>query len=212
MEKHSTMKKRAGTVTGKAVRTSVARSSKDGRFMEFDAYEAGRGAVVAKATLKTSVKKGQYYLEHYGIRFVGSGRVVLADDDSFERVNLIRCGVPAGIVASIAQTMDITKERFCDILRFPRSSVDRKIQQGTTLTPEQSERIMGIQLLIRQVETMVTESGNPQGFDPAHWTGQWLERPNPALGGAMPSDFLDTIEGQGIVSRLLAQSVSGAYA
>ena len=59
---------------------------------------------------------------------------------------------------------------------------------------------------------MVAQSGDPAGFDPDRWVGEWLERPLPALGGAAPGEFMDTMEGQYLVSRLLAQSQSGAYA
>lgn len=66
-------------------------------------------------------------------------------------------------------------------------------------------------LLIDQVKRMVAESGNPQGFDAAKWLGEWLDQPNSALGGEMPSMYLGTAAGQEIVSRLLAQMQSGAY-
>ena len=36
--------------------------------------------------------------------------------------------------------------------------------------------------------------------------------PSPALGGDKPADYMDTIEGQRIVSNLLAMMQSGAYA
>jgi len=37
--------------------------------------------------------------------------------------------------------------------------------------------------LIGQVQAMVEQSGNPEGFDAAHWLGAWLDEPLPALGG-----------------------------
>ena len=59
---------------------------------------------------------------------------------------------------------------------------------------------------------MVEESGDPQGFDAAAWLSTWIEEPLPALGGARPVDIMDTMEGQALVSTLLAQIQSGAYA
>lgn len=58
---------------------------------------------------------------------------------------------------------------------------------------------------------MVEESGSPQGFDSEAWVGEWIERSVPALGGK-PIDFLVTKEGIELVSRLLAQAQSGAFA
>lgn len=130
----------------------------------------------------------------------------------FERVRLIREGVPAADLELIARKMDIPKERLYQTLSLHRSSVDRKIRNNDVLSPEQSERVIGLERLIGQAAVMVEQSGNPEGFDPDRWIGDWLERPNPALDGAKPVDFMDTMEGREIVSTLLAQSQSGAYA
>jgi putative toxin-antitoxin system antitoxin component (TIGR02293 family) len=129
-----------------------------------------------------------------------------------ERVQMIRQGVPAAVVEKIVRRMDIPKERLYATLRLPRSTVDRKIRNNDTLSAEHSERVIGLERLIGQVEAMVEQSGNPQGFDANRWLGDWLERPLPALGGAKPADFMDTMEGQELIARLLAQSQSGAYA
>jgi len=129
-----------------------------------------------------------------------------------ERVEMIRRGVPATVLQQIVRKMDIPKERLYATLRLPRSTIDRKIRNNGTLSAEHSERVIGLERLIGQVEAMVAQSGNPQGFDANRWVGEWLERPLPALGGAKPADFMDTMEGQELVARLLAQSQSGAYA
>ena len=47
---------------------------------------------------------------------------------------------------------------------------------------------------------------------PSGRTAQWLEEINPALGGKAPGEFLDTADGRELVSRLIAQMQSGAYA
>lgn len=129
-----------------------------------------------------------------------------------ERVKMIREGVPAALLEAMVRDMGISKERLFSTLRLPRATVDRKIRNNATLSAEQSERVIGLERLIGQVEAMVTESGEAAGFDAARWVGAWLERSVPALDGLKPADFMDTMEGQEIVSRLLAQSQSGAYA
>jgi putative toxin-antitoxin system antitoxin component (TIGR02293 family) len=125
---------------------------------------------------------------------------------------MIREGVPAALLEAMVRDMGISKERLFSTLRLPRATVDRKIRNNATLSAEQSERVIGLERLIGQVEAMVTESGEAAGFDAARWVGAWLERSVPALDGLKPADFMDTMEGQEIVSRLLAQSQSGAYA
>jgi len=68
-----------------------------------------------------------------------------------------------------------------------------------------------VQALIKQVQTMVRESGDPHGFDAEKCVRQWIDWPIPALGGKTPSSYMVTVEGQRLVSNLLARSQSGAY-
>ena len=39
-----------------------------------------------------------------------------------------------------------------------------------------------------------------QGFDAARWLGQWLDRPQPSLGGRRPAELIDTPTGIEVVS------------
>jgi len=129
----------------------------------------------------------------------------------FERIEMIRRGVPATTLNDIVRKMDVSKDSLYVTLRFPASTMDRKIRQNDTLSSEHTERLLGLERLIGQVEVMLIESGHDKKFDASRWVGAWLERPIPALGGSKPADYMDTIEGQEFISRLLAQSQSGAY-
>lgn len=129
-----------------------------------------------------------------------------------ERVAIIRQGVPANILVQIGRAMDMSNDLLFSTLALPRSTVVRKIQNNETLSAEQSERVVGLERLVGQVEAMVKQSGNPEGFDAGRWVGGWLQRPLPALGGKKPAELMDTMEGQNLVARFLAQSQSGAYA
>jgi putative toxin-antitoxin system antitoxin component (TIGR02293 family) len=128
------------------------------------------------------------------------------------RIDAIKRGVTALSVAQIAVTMDMPKDNLWSLLRLPRSTMCRKEKHEEALSPEESERVLGIAAIIGQVEAMVCESGNPKGFDAAKWVSNWLDTPVPALGGKRPAEYLDTVEGQKLVSRILAMSQSGAYA
>lgn len=129
-----------------------------------------------------------------------------------ERVMIIRQGVPANILVQIGRAMDMSNDLLFSTLALPRSTVVRKIQNNEVLSAEQSERVVGLERLVGQVEAMVKQSGNAEGFDAGRWVGDWLQRPLPALGGKKPAEFMDTMEGQNLVARFLAQSQSGAYA
>ena len=80
------------------------------------------------------------------------------------------------------------------------------------MSADEGERALGLARLIGQVTHVVQESGNPEGFDAATWTADWLEQPNPALGGKAPGQYMDTADGRELVSSLIARMQSGAYA
>jgi len=174
-----------------------------------------RGATKSKAPLMAATPMATYdYRPDFApdISAYVSAYVSLFQATPEDRVKMIRKGVKADALVNTSRVMGISRERLFATLNFPAGTVKRKIAQDELLSPDQSERIIGLQKLIGQVETMVTESGNPQGFDPARWIANWLETPSPALGGDKPADYMDTIEGQRIVANLLAMMQSGAYA
>jgi putative toxin-antitoxin system antitoxin component (TIGR02293 family) len=129
-----------------------------------------------------------------------------------ERIDAIKLGVPAAHVGELARLMHISKDALIDTLRMSRATVNRWARAHKSLPPDESERVLGVEYLIGQVENMVKESGDATGFDAAQWVSGWLHAPLPALGGRLPATYLDTIEGQKLVSRLLAMTQSGAYA
>lgn len=89
----------------------------------------------------------------------------------------------------------------------------RRISEGDGKSG-QAEREVALRLtrLIDQVEQIVRKSGDPEGFDVEQWVAQFLDAPSPALGGRPPRDFMGTSEGRSVVSTLVAQMQSGAYA
>lgn len=128
------------------------------------------------------------------------------------RIDLIKEGLPAIEFDILASKMDVAKDVLIDILGFSRTTINRKIRDIKPLARDESERLLGMQSLIGQVERMVRESGNPAGFDAAIWISNWLQRPQPILRGNTPASYMDTVEGQKLISALLAQVQSGAYA
>lgn len=128
-----------------------------------------------------------------------------------ERIEAIRHGLPAALFTQTVKDMDTRNENLSAILRLPRATIGRKLQENGLLSSDMSERLLGLRKLIGQVEVMVQQSGVPEGFSAAKWVAGWLEEPSPALGGTRPADFMDTVEGQELVSRVVARMQSGAY-
>lgn len=129
-----------------------------------------------------------------------------------DRIKLIRNGVPANYVVYISKSMGITRENLFNALGLPRSTIERKVTNNQALPPEQGERVIGMAKLVGQVQVMVEQSGNSIGFDAAEWLAHWMDAPLPALGGDTPASYMDTIEGQELISGLIAKMQSGAYA
>ena len=129
-----------------------------------------------------------------------------------ERINVVREGVPATVLSILADDMHITRDQLYLWAGIPRATANRKIRLSAALSQDESERVLGVARLIGQVEQIVTESGTPEGFDPATWTAAWLAQPAAALGGKSPGEFMDTADGRALVSGLISQMQSGAYA
>ncbi len=132
--------------------------------------------------------------------------------DPMERIHIVKHGIPARTVEALAKRMAVPNERLVAILGLSRATVDRKARDNKPLSTDESARVLGLARLVGQVQEMVAESGDPAGFDAASWVARWLQRPLPALGGKLPADFMDTADGQSLVSTMVARMQTGAYA
>jgi putative toxin-antitoxin system antitoxin component (TIGR02293 family) len=140
------------------------------------------------------------------------GYQVLADFSRADRIDVVRQGVPARLLVTLADDMDVPRERLYGWLGMARATANRKVKADEALSQDDSERALGLARLIGQVETLVAESGNTEGFDAPRWTAHWLQQPSAALGGKTPGEYMDTVDGRSLVASLVAQMQSGAYA
>ena len=138
--------------------------------------------------------------------------LAVSQSNPMDRIELVKAGLPAGVLVTLASSMGVPRDQVFRWVGIPRATANRKIKAGERLNQDESERVLGLIKLIGQVERIVSESGDPKGFHPAQWTARWLAIPLPALGGRLPGDFMDTFEGRTLVSGLMAQIQSGAYA
>ena len=129
------------------------------------------------------------------------------------RIQAIKRGLPAAQAKIILSGLDLTTGSTMRALKLSPATVNRKAKLQQALASDESERVIGLAKLVGQVESMVAESGSDElKFDAKAWLSRWLNQPVPALGGQKPIDLLDTMEGQGLVSDVLAMMQSGAYA
>lgn len=132
-----------------------------------------------------------------------------------ERVALLRAGVPAALIPLLVEAMGISREQLYETVGLARSTGDRKLKKGQSLDVGQAEALLETARLIGQLQRMLEESGDPdlpENFSAARWLAGWLYDPLPSLGGRAPAELMDTAEGRSVVSRLLLQMQTGAYA
>lgn len=148
-----------------------------------------------------------------GVAFHGLSEFSLLYRNGRDRhVRTIRTGVPATYIKDLGGRLKLQQKELLNALNISQATMSRKAASDVALSSSDSERVLGVAKLIGQVETMMAESSDVRDFDAAEWVGRWLTRPARALGGVKPIDYLDTIEGQGLLSDLLAKQQSGAYA
>ncbi len=131
----------------------------------------------------------------------------------FERVELERNGVPGVIIKDLSRRMDISSTRIYQILGLPKATAEKKAASGRLIAGSGGHAAIGMARLIAMAAAIGANSTAPEArqFDAAKWLGQWIERPQPSLGGRKPADLLDTPTGVEIVARVLGASESGAY-
>jgi len=162
---------------------------------------------IAKKAATKSAHKNSLGVSHLDLSFAHIYQV-----EPIDRIKLIRNGIPARFINVISDSMGITKDTLFKFLNLPKSTMDKKSVANQILPIDQGERLIGMAKLVGQVESIVSESGNPEGFNAAKWVASWLEKPSPAFGGEKPSIYLDTISGQEMIADLLAKIQTGAYA
>lgn len=137
--------------------------------------------------------------------------LVIYEASAHERVKILKRGIKASVAKRIVADLGMPAALTYEALNVPASTINRKAKTGAVLRSDEGERILGLAKLVGQVESLVQGVDGAEGFDSRAWTSRWLREPVPALGGVAPLDFMDTMEGQALVSDTLARVQSGAY-
>ncbi|HWH40640.1 MAG TPA: antitoxin Xre/MbcA/ParS toxin-binding domain-containing protein [Usitatibacter sp.] len=132
---------------------------------------------------------------------------------SLDLVQMEREGVPGALIKNIGLRINVPMQRLYDMLGAPKATMERKAASNKPVTGAVGQSALGLVKLLARAESMVAESTSPgaKGFDTARWLGEWLETPQPALGGRRPAEMLDTPTGVAIVEKTLGALASGSY-
>jgi putative toxin-antitoxin system antitoxin component (TIGR02293 family) len=129
--------------------------------------------------------------------------------DSWERsspvqwVEIVRNGVPVRTVGKFAKNVGLQKDVMFSIIHLSRSTAHRLEQKNEVMDTLRSDAFAGTYTVIQKARKMLSSEEALR---------QWLNTPIPALDSKAPIEWLDTNLGRQIVSSLLDQVQSGAYA
>lgn len=130
-----------------------------------------------------------------------------------KRVEMERQGVAGTFITDLSKRMDLPSSRLFAMLRIPPATAARKSAAGAVVDGRAGLAAMGMIKLLGMAQDIVQDStaAEAKNFDSVKWLGKWIERPQVALGGRKPSEYLDTPTGVEIVAQLLGAMRSGAY-
>lgn len=156
-------------------------------------------------TRKTQTKQGVTDVQRFVQR--------LSRSTPIEIVEIEREGVRGSFIKDLSRRLEIPASRMFGILGVPKATAEKKAATGEKVSGSGGQAAIGVAKLLAIAEEIVANSTAPEAtdFDAARWLGQWIERPQPALGGRKPADLIDTPTGLNVVARLLGSIESGAY-
>lgn len=135
------------------------------------------------------------------------------DATPVQMVEIERQGVAGTFITDLSKRMELPSSRVFAMLRIPPATAARKSAAGAVVDGRAGLAAIGMIKLLGIAQDIVQDStaAEAKNFDTVKWLGQWIERPQPALGGGKPADYLDTPTGVEIVAQLLGAMRSGAY-
>jgi putative toxin-antitoxin system antitoxin component (TIGR02293 family) len=196
----------ASTALGPATTTSVRTG-----------YSPRTGAKVSvvlhKATKSSRIGTDSYVIAYQPKKGVDDYVRQVAAATPIQIVEIERTGVRGSFIKDLSKRMNVPVSRIVHILGVPKSTVEKKAAAGEMVTGHGGQAAIGMVRLLGIAQGVVRNStaSEARGFDAAKWLGQWIERPQPSLGGRKPADLLDTSTGIDVVARLLGSIESGAY-
>ena len=115
---------------------------------------------------------------------------------------LVRNGLPASSVATLAQKLHLGHSVLSRKLGIPQRTLTRRLSQGSLLTSAESDRTVRMARVYANAVEMIGDQEKAI---------EWLRTPNRALGGERPLDQLDTDIGGRMVEDILGRIAYGVY-
>ena len=115
-------------------------------------------------------------------------------------------------VIALAHRIDLPFERLRDGLGLPAESLTLA-NLVRPLNGSARRAVIGVVQLLVMVEDIADQStsSDAKQFDAGKWLGEWLQRPQPALGGSQPIELLKSSTRIAAVTRVLGAIESGSF-
>lgn len=120
-----------------------------------------------------------------------------------QTAELVRIGLPVRSVGEFAKSVGLAKDEMYSLIHLSRSTAHRMEQKDQLMDPLHSDAFAGASAVIQKAREMLASEEAVR---------KWLSTPIGALDFKSPMEWLDTSQGRQIVSSLLDQIQSGAYA
>jgi putative toxin-antitoxin system antitoxin component (TIGR02293 family) len=127
------------------------------------------------------------------------GKAVRKPDDLAQ---LVRKGLPALSVSSLADKLQVRNSIVGQKLGIPQRTLTRRLSRSSRLTPAESDRTVRMARVYANAVEMIGDQQKAIS---------WLGTPNRALGGHRPLDLLDTDLGARMVEDILGRIAYGVY-
>ena len=132
------------------------------------------------------------------------GESSLVWSSSWERLNLIRSGIPFAAVESISNSLNLPVKDLLVYLGIPQTTYNKKKREKALFDERDSETILLLQELIDFGISVF--NGEEAKFQ------SWLKNPSVALGGISPESLFDTNTGIEEVRKELTRIEYGIFA
>lgn len=165
---------------------------------------------------KTSDPKKRHLLKAYRVKMdkARNFRIMLRTAPLADRVRIERDGVPYAVVKNLIDDIGVSSSDFRIYVGIPKATFTKKMKEKALFSGTSGQSVVGLMDLINKVDDMLaaeTDNEEARNFDVEKWVGEWIQRPQPALGGLAPAELMDTPTGRASVMRVLGAIQSGAY-
>lgn len=167
----------------------------------------------ASATQKTAAVK-VYREKLKQFNKASAFRKMLRTAPLADRVRIERDGVPYAVVKNLIDEIGVSSGEFRLYVGIPKATFTKKMKEKTLFAGTSGQSVVGLMDLINKVDDMLAaekDNDEARNFDVERWVGDWIQRPQPALGGLAPAELMDTPTGRASVMRVLGAIQSGAY-